>query len=248
MTTSLFELVCNGENAFHITVTNFYTIDFIRAPEIQSILGFESNVLEKRVDNPRRYFLSIVQNQIVVTNDTVRHVLSMLTGYYTFSEFIEDVGSEMVNVLPLVSMTIEEEYVKYDIIGELGYLDRVSNDTTMNGFGQTPWFKLSPQAHNLSIESHGDCYLFDSNDPFLPDVTNDQGLGGHANLDPFYVEYGWQLCTSDYRFILIPFETYTMANSDDSLFSSSTFYMTEDTTMSLTMNLLMTSCINELNS
>ena len=60
MTTSLFKLVCNGENAFHITVTNFYTIDFIRAPEIQSILGFESSVLEKRVDNPRRYFLSIV--------------------------------------------------------------------------------------------------------------------------------------------------------------------------------------------
>ena len=30
--------------------------------QIQSILGFESSVLEKRVDNPRRYFLRIVCN------------------------------------------------------------------------------------------------------------------------------------------------------------------------------------------
>ena len=133
--TSLFKLVCNGENAFHITVTNFYTIDFIRAPQIQSILGFESNVPEIGLDNPRRYFLSIVYNQIVVTNDTVHHVLSMPIYYYTFSEFIEAVGSEMVNVLPLVSMTIEEEYVKFNVQGELWYLDRVSNNTTMNGFG-----------------------------------------------------------------------------------------------------------------
>ena len=80
----------------------------------------------------------------MVTNDHVRHVLSMLTGYFTFSEFIEALGSEMVNVLPLVLMTIEKEYVKYDIIGELWYFDCECDDTTMNGFGKTPWFKLSP--------------------------------------------------------------------------------------------------------
>ena len=51
----------------------------------------------------------------MVTNDTVHHVLSMPTDYYTFLEFIEAVGSEMVNVLPLVSMTIEEEYMKFSV-------------------------------------------------------------------------------------------------------------------------------------
>ena len=74
--------------------------------QIQSILRFESSVLEKRVDNPRRYFLRIVCNQIVVTNGTVRRVLSMPTYYYTFSEFIDAVGCEMVKMLPLVSMMI----------------------------------------------------------------------------------------------------------------------------------------------
>ena len=100
----------SGENALHITLTNFYTIDLSCAPEIQSILRCESSVLEKEVDNPRRYCLSSVCNQVVVTNGTVRHVLSMPTGYCSYLEFIEAVGVETVKVLPLVSMTIEEEY------------------------------------------------------------------------------------------------------------------------------------------
>ena len=100
----------SGENALHSTLTNFYTIDLSCAPEIQSILRCESSVLEKEVDNPRRYCLSSVCNQVVVTNGTVRHVLSMFTGYCSYLEFIEAVGVETVKVLPLVSMTIGEEY------------------------------------------------------------------------------------------------------------------------------------------
>ena len=57
---ALFELVYSGENAFHITVNHFYTIDFTRVPEILSILGFESDTLVKGVDNPRRYCLFLV--------------------------------------------------------------------------------------------------------------------------------------------------------------------------------------------
>ena len=72
-----------------------------------------------------------------MTNDTVRHVLSMPTDYYTFFEYIEAVDSEMVNVLPLVSMTIEEEYVKFNVKGELWYFDRDSDDTTID-----EWFLL----------------------------------------------------------------------------------------------------------
>ena len=34
---TLFELVYSGENKFYISVTHFYTIDFTRVPEIQSI-------------------------------------------------------------------------------------------------------------------------------------------------------------------------------------------------------------------
>ena len=91
---SLFELVYSGENAFHINVTNFYTIDFTNAPEIQSILGFEMSVFVKGLDNPRHYFLNTMCDQVVETNCIVSHVLSMPLGYYyyTYLEFIDAVG------------------------------------------------------------------------------------------------------------------------------------------------------------
>ena len=112
---SLFELVYSGENAFHITVTDFYTIDFTNAPEIQSILGFESSVLVEGLDNPRLFFLSTSCNQIVVTNGTTSYVLSMFSEYYTFLEFIEVVNNKMFIVLSIVSMKIEKKYVTINI-------------------------------------------------------------------------------------------------------------------------------------
>ena len=113
--TFLFELLYSGENAFHITVTDFYTIDFTNAPEIQSILGFESSVLVEGLDNPRLFFLSTSCNQIVVTNDTMSYVLSMFSEYNTFLEFIEVVNNKMFIVLSIVSMKIEKEYVTFNI-------------------------------------------------------------------------------------------------------------------------------------
>ena len=75
-------------------MNHFYTIDFTNAPEIQSILGFQSSVLQKGLDNPRRYFLSRTCKEIVVTNGTTRYVLSIPTDYYTYLEFIEAVNSD----------------------------------------------------------------------------------------------------------------------------------------------------------
>ena len=114
---ALFELVYSGENAFRVTVNNFYTIDFTNAPEIQSVLGFESSIVEKGIDNPKRYFMSTNCNQIVVTNGTERHILSIPTGYYTYLEFIEDVGTELGKVVTTISMTIEDKYVKFNVEG-----------------------------------------------------------------------------------------------------------------------------------
>ena len=127
---SLFEVVYSGENAFHVTVNHFYTIDFTKAPEIKSILGFESDTLVKGLDNPKRYYKSSSCNQVIVTNGTDSHVLILSTGYDTFSEFIEAVGAEMVKVLPLTSMTIEDDHVRFNDQSESWYFDRASVDTT----------------------------------------------------------------------------------------------------------------------
>ena len=135
---SLFELVYSGENAFHITVTDFYTIDSTNAPEIQSILGFESSVLVEGLNNPRLFFLSTSCNQIVVTNDTMSYVLSMFSEYNTFLEFIEVVNNKMFIVLSTVSMKIEKEYVTFNVQREGRFFDFDSDNTTIDGFGWTP--------------------------------------------------------------------------------------------------------------
>ena len=77
-----------------MSVNHFYTIDLRNAPEIQWIVGFQSSVLQKGLDNPRRYFVSRTCKEIVVTNGTTRYVLSIPTGNYTYLEFIEAVDSD----------------------------------------------------------------------------------------------------------------------------------------------------------
>ena len=49
----------------------------------------------------------------VVTNSNGETV-TIPAGYYTLSEFIEAVGAEMVKVLPLTSMTIEDDHVRFN--------------------------------------------------------------------------------------------------------------------------------------
>ena len=243
---SLFEVVYSGENTFHVTVNHFYTIDFTKAPEIKAILGFESDRLVKGLDNPKRYYMSTSCNHMVVTNGNDSHMLTLPTGYYTFTEFIEAVGAEMVKVLPLISMTIEDDHVRFNDQSESWYFDRSSVDTTIDRYQWTPWFKLSPSVRNLCIERPVETQ-FDPSGPSLPDETNDQGLGGHAYLDQCFVEYDWVMRTSTSFFILKPQVAYTMTNSDGSSFGSGTLKITDDTSILMTLDTLMSSCVSQLN-
>ena len=148
-----------------------------------------------------------------VTDGRDSHVLTMPTGYYTFFGFIDAVGVEMVKVLPLISMTIEDDHVSFNDQSNSWYFDQTSVDTTIDGFGWTLWLKLFSSTRNLCTE-HPVENVFDPSGPSLPDATNGQGLGGHAHIDPnTYIEYDWQLCMNDYRFLVKPYASYTMTNS-----------------------------------
>ena len=233
---ALFELVYSGENAFRVTVNNFYTIDFSDAREIQSILGFDSSVLEKGVDNPKRYYLSTTCNQIAVTNGTVTHVLSIPTGYYTYLEFIEAVGVELGKVVTLVSMTIEDEYVMFNVTGDGWYFDRGSANTTIDKFGWTPWFKLSPSTHNMCIERP---------DSGSTDVSDDN-TDGYAYLDSAYLLCSYLYRNSfGFRYLAHPTLSYEMSNADDgSLFDEGTIYLDNGL---YKVNTLLSTCLDELN-
>ena len=130
---------------------------------------------------------------------------------------------------------------------ESWYFDRSSGDTTIDGFEWTPWFKLSPSVRNLCIERPVKTQ-FDPSGPSLPDATNDQGLGGHAYLDPCFVEYDWEMRTTTSFFILKPKVTYTMTNTDSSLLDTGSFYITEDKKILISLETLMNSCLEQLNA
>ena len=74
-------------------------------------------------------------NQIVVSNGTERHILSIPIGYYTYLKFIEAVGVELSKMIPTISITIEDKYVKFNVEGNGWYFDRDTTDTTIDGFG-----------------------------------------------------------------------------------------------------------------
>ena len=82
---ALFEVVYSGANAFRVSVDGFETIDFTNAPEVQNILGFDSTVLEKGLDNPKRYYLSTTWNQSVVTNEITSVVISIDSVHNTYN-------------------------------------------------------------------------------------------------------------------------------------------------------------------
>ena len=129
---------------------------------------------------------------------------------------------------------------------EAWYFDRSSVDTTIDGFEWTPWFKLST-VQNLCIERPVETQFDPANSETPPDETNDQGLGGHAYLDPCFVEYDWVMRTSTSFFILKPQVTYTMTNTDGTSFGSGTLKITDDTSILMTLDSLMSSCVSQLN-
>ena len=97
-------------------------------------------------------------------------------------------GSEMVKVLPFVSMTIEEECVKFNVQEHGWYFDSESDNTTIDNIDWTPWSKLFLSTLNMCIIRSLYGSVYDLNDLFLHDVTSDLGLGGDSYLNPSFVE------------------------------------------------------------
>ena len=211
---ALFELIYEAENAFKVSVNYFYRIDFLRAKIVQKILGFDKSVIIKGSDTIKKYFLSSSANKIVVTNGTISHVITIPSAYYTFTQFYEAVGTELIKVIPITRMKIHTEYIEYEC-SENWYFDRSSVNTTINNFDWTPWFKVNSSLKNLCIER--------------PDITMN-GRNGYCFLPETYVLYD-NLITKNMSFYFIdPTVQYTMTENDTTLASGSFNLATNDYT------------------
>ena len=226
---ALFELIYEGENAFKVSVNYFYRIDFTKASILQKILGFEKSVIQKGTEIIKRYFLSTNANKLVVSNGTNSYTLVVPTGYYTFTEFYETVGREMVKVIPLERMKIHTEYIEYQCSGNW-YFDRSSTNTTINKYEWTPWFKLNPSLKNLYIER--------------PDESMN-GINGYAFLPETYVLYD-NLTTISMSFYFIdPTIEYKMVEGSTTIASGSVALTTGDYTPVTMINTIVTK-LNEI--
>ena len=84
MTNTTFSISTMATSYGCIWIQSPYSIDFTNAPEVQSIIGFDSNMLEKGIDNPKRYYMNINWNQIEISNGSTSVLISIDSGYYTY--------------------------------------------------------------------------------------------------------------------------------------------------------------------
>ena len=61
-------------------------------------------MLEKGLDNPNRYYVSINWNQIEISNGITSVLVSIDRRYYTYLQFNESVDLKLIKVLALISM------------------------------------------------------------------------------------------------------------------------------------------------
>ena len=132
--------------------SSLHTFYLTNALDIREILEFKSSVLETGVDNPQRYYLSSVCNQVLGTNSIVLRVPSMHSRNNTYHEFIDTIEQWDNESATLISMTIKDQYLTCNFQEEGYYFNQTSDDTTMDGFGWTMWFKLFPSVYNIRIE------------------------------------------------------------------------------------------------
>ena len=196
---------------------------------MQKILGFEQSVIQKGTDVIKRYYLSTSANQVVVSNGSNSYTLVVPTGYYTFTEFYEAVGREMVKVIPLVRMRIHTEYIEFQCSTIGWYFDRSSANTTINNYGWTPWFKLNPSLKNLCIER--------------PDESMN-ATNGYAFLPETYVLYDNIISTGMTFQMIKPKVVYTLKENNETLVNKSELFASGEWNLSG----VTTTIVNRLNS
>ena len=161
---------------------------FTNALDIREILEFKSSVLETGIDNPQRYYLSSVCNQVLGTNSIVLRVPSMHSGYYTY---LEHRYSWTVRQWECSPCNDDDRGWVCDIQCPRRRVLFQSNQW----WHDDGWFWLDYVVYNVSIRTQsvyralcGWFCVFDMKSHSLLNLTNDKGLGRHAHFDPFYVE------------------------------------------------------------
>ena len=181
---AVFTILTEGKDAFKIQVTNFNYISFANAQEIKEILGFEYDHISLKSEG-KRYVLNTDANRLVIhriyQDDNV--VLTLDTGVYNFSEFIELIKEKLSQYIKIKSVEDRGTYLEF-VSDDKFYFDRANS--TIHNYPWTPWFNFDPTLRNHYIEK--------------PDMNFDRREDNIFMNDDQYIQIDFELGVNDVRY------------------------------------------------
>ena len=181
---AVFTVLTEGKDAFKIQVSNFSYISFLNAQEIKEILGFEYDHISLKSEG-KRYVLNTNVNRLVIhrvyQDDNV--VLTLDTGVYNFSEFIELIKEKLSQYIKLKSVEDRGTYLEF-VSDDKFYFDR--ENSTIHNYPWTKWFNFNPTLRNHYIEK--------------PDMNFDRREDNIFLNDDQYIQIDFELGVNDVRY------------------------------------------------
>lgn len=164
--TAMFSAIYEGENAFHVAITDYTTINFAGAYQLQKLLGINTGVLQSS-DATIRYPLTSSNNTVVIKHKGADYIMQIPTGTYSYSEFLVQLLATIERVVHVdnivfVDTNLEDPLnpicgeIKFVIEGEdqsnpETYFNRASTSNTLQNYPWTYFFRNATEIKNLSL-------------------------------------------------------------------------------------------------
>lgn len=117
---ALFELIYNGQSAFHISASFFYSIDFTSGQEIKEILGFADDYINEEMitggistSPQKKCTLTSNNNNFMIVVDDTQHNLTIPTGIYSEEEFFNEMLSLIKEYIPTCELKKYDAYFEF---------------------------------------------------------------------------------------------------------------------------------------
>ena len=164
--TAMFSAIYEGKNAFHIEITDYTTINFAGAYQLQKLLGISTAVLQSS-DATLRYPLTSANNTVVINHNGEDIIANIPIGTYSYSEFLVQLLGTIerivhVDNIVFVDNNLEDPLnpicgqIKFVIEGEneenpSTYFNRASTSNTLQNYPWTFFFRNAVELKNLSL-------------------------------------------------------------------------------------------------
>lgn len=191
--TAMFSAIYEGENAFHVEITDYTTINFGSAYQLQKLLGIRRSLLQS-TEATVRYPLTSSNNTVVIKHKGADYIMQVTPGTYSYSEFLVQLLATIERVVHVDNIVFVDTDLTdpiNPICGEIKfvinsenpddpetYFNRESSSNTLQNYAWTLFFRHALYIKNLSLAR---------SDEILP-RRNDCSF-----IDDTYVDYDYAI-------------------------------------------------------